>query len=179
TPPKNKRPKIREVCYMQVLITGRNLEVTDAIRDYLNKKLNKLERFKQEIIKAEVVLELQRNWKRVEITLKGDGFIARGEKKANDIYASIDSAVNKLEKQLKRFKEKSQRKARGETLPVESEPLILRRKTVALKPMSEREAVEQMELLGHDFFLFLNSATNKTSLVYKRKGGGYGLISTE
>ena len=164
---------------MQVLITGRNLEITNSLRDYINKKIGKLERFKQEILKAEVVLELQRNWRKVEITLKGDGFLARGEKRANDMYASIDAVVNKLEKQLKRFKEKSQKKARGEIPPTEKEPLIVRRKTVSLKEMSEQEAVEQMELLGHDFFLFINSADQKTSLVYKRKGGGYGLISIE
>jgi putative sigma-54 modulation protein len=164
---------------MQVIITGRNLEITSAIRNYITKKMGKLERFKQEIIKAEVVLEVQRNWKRVEVTLKGDGFLARGEKRANDMYTAIDAVVNKLEKQLKRFKEKSQKKARGEMPAPEKEPLIVRRKTVSLKAMSEQEAVEQMELLGHDFFLFINSADEKTSLVYKRKGGGYGLISTE
>ena len=164
---------------MQVIITGRNLEITDAIRNYINKKMGKLERFKQEIIKAEVVLEVQRNWRKVEVTLKGDGFLARGEKRANDMYASIDAVVNKLKKQLKRFKEKAQRKARGELPSPPAEPLIVRRKTVSLKPMSEQEAVEQMELLGHDFFLFVNSADKKTSLVYKRKGGGYGLITIE
>jgi putative sigma-54 modulation protein len=164
---------------MQVIVTGRNLEITEPIREFINKKMRKLERFKQEIIKAEVVLELQRNWRKAEVTLKGDGFLARGEKRANDIYAAIDAVVNKLEKQLKRFKEKSQRKARGEIPTPPAEPLIVRRKTVSLKPMSEQEAVEQMELLGHDFFLFLNSADQKTSLVYKRKGGGYGLITIE
>lgn len=164
---------------MQVIITGKNVEVTDALRDYINKKLSKLKRFSQGIIKAEVVLELQRNWQKVEVTLRGDGFVARGEERTNDMYASVDAATTKLEKQLKRFKEKSQRKARGELPVSEEEPLIVRRKTVALRAMSEGEAVEQLELLGHDFYLFLHSTTRKPSLVYKRKGGGYGLIITE
>lgn len=163
---------------MQVIITGRNVEVTDALREYINKKIGKLERFLQGITKAEVVLELQRNWQKLEVTLKGDGFIIRGEDKTNDMYASVDAVANKLEKQLKRFKEKLQRKAKGE-LPREEAPLIVRRKTISLRSMSEGEAVEQMELLGHDFYLFLNASTGKPSLVYKRKGGGYGLITTE
>ncbi len=164
---------------MQVIITGKNVEVTDALKNYINKKLRKLERFSQGLIKAEVVLERQRNWQKVEVTIRGDGFISRGEERASDMYASVDGAANKLEKQLKRFKEKSQKKARGE-LPVgEEEPLIIRRKTISLRAMSEGEAVEQMELLGHDFYLFLHSSTRKPSLVYRRKEGGYGLITTE
>lgn len=164
---------------MQVIISGRNVEITEALRNYINKKISKLEKFSPGAIKAEVVLELQRNWQKVEVTIRGDGFVARGEERASDMYASIDAATNKLEKQLKRFKEKSQKKARGE-LPIgEGEPLILRRKTIALRAMSEGEAVEQMELLGHDFYLFLNPSTGKPSLLYKRKGGGYGLITIE
>jgi len=164
---------------MQVIITGKNVDVTDALREYINKKIGKLEKFSLGIIKAEVVLELQRNWQKVEVTIRGDGFVARGEERANDMYASIDAVADKLEKQLKRFKEKAQRKARGELPVEEGEPLIVRRKTVALRTMSEAEAVEQMELLGHDFYLFLDSTTRKPSLVYRRKGGGYGLITTE
>ncbi|MBC7328526.1 ribosome-associated translation inhibitor RaiA [bacterium] len=164
---------------MQIIITGKNIEITDALRDYIQKKISKLSRFSQDILKAEVVLEVQRNWQKVEVTLRGDGFVARGEEKASDMYASVDAAANKLEKQLKRFKEKSQRKARVEHSTASEEPLIVRRKIVSLRPMSEAEAVEQMELLGHDFFLFLNTADNKPSLVYKRRGGGYGLITTE
>jgi len=164
---------------MQIIITGKNVEVTDALRDYINKKISKLEKFSRGIIKAEVVLEIQRNWQKVEVTVRGDGFVARGEERADDMYVSIDAAADKLEKQLKRFKEKTQKKGRVELPAGVEEPLIVRRKAISLRAMSEGEAVEQMELLGHDFYLFLDSATKKPSLVYRRRGGGYGLITTE
>ncbi len=164
---------------MQILVQGRNIEVTTAIRNYIEKKLGKLRRFSDDLIKAEVVVSIEKNWHKVEVTLRGDGLVARGEERSNDMYASIDTVVDKLERQLKRFKEKLQRKARGEKLVLVEEPPIVRRKSITLEVMDEGEAIDQMELLGHDFFLFKNTRTGKIALVYRRRGEGYGLIEVE
>jgi putative sigma-54 modulation protein len=124
----------------------------------------------------------------VEITLQVNGLLMRGEEQTEDMYASIDGAVEKVERQVRKFKTKYLNRVQGpkisELLPVQEEknddvPRIVRTKRFALKPMSTDEAVMQMELLGHSFFVFRNATTQEVNVVYRRKDGNYGLIEPE
>lgn len=178
---------------MRVTVKGKNVEVTPALQQYAEKKVQKLEKYFHSIKEAMVTQSTQRNWHIVEVTLEGDGIILRGEERSDDMYASIDQVVEKLEKQIKRFKGKLINRVHPEEppkehlqeMPAEDEastshfPQIVRTKRVVLEPMPPEEAAAQMELLGHDFFVFLNAETDLTSVIYKRKDGDYGLIEPE
>lgn len=180
---------------MRVTVKGKNMEVTDALQRYAEKKIAKLEKYFSEIKEAIVTQSVQRNWHIVEVMLEGDGIVLRGEERSDNMYASIDNVVEKLEKQIKRFKGKLYDRVHEEppkevikTVAEEEEaeifeeeemPEIVRTKKFALKPMLPEEAALQMELLNHDFFVFLNADTNAISVIYKRKDGHYGLIEPE
>ena len=180
---------------MRVTVKGKNVNVTDALQRYAEKKVQKLERYFHNIKEAVVTQSTQRNWHIVEVTLEGDGIVLRGEERSDDMYASIDQVVEKLEKQVKRFKGKLMERSHPEEPPKEhiaalseeidaedspeEPPQIVRTKRFALKPMSSDEASTQMELLNHDFFVFLNSETDLISVIYKRHDGHYGLIEPE
>ncbi len=181
---------------MLIQIKGRNLEVTDALRSYVDKKLQKLEKHFQNIREATVVMSVQRGLHMVEVQLEGDGVLLRGEeRRGTDMYGSIDQVVEKLETRVKKFK--SRRYARpaeegpkekeamkgevmteafGEEVEAEEMPQIVRTKRFAMKPMTPEEAAQQMELLHHDFFVFRNAETEDVNVVYKREDGNYGLI---
>lgn len=185
---------------MQIQIRGKNIQLTDSLRSYAENKVKKLEKFYDQITHADVSLIVEKNKNvdethKVEITLHANGTIIRGEESTISMYSSIDVAVDKLERQLKKYKEKlftslSKEKKREsqlvpemQTMPKEndeeekpSEPRIVRSKRFAMKPMDPEEAALQMELLGHDFHVFLNPETNQINVVYKRKDGNYGLI---
>jgi len=184
---------------MRIQIKGKNMEVTDALRSYLDKKLQKLEKYFREIKEATVVLSVYRGMHIVEVQLEGDGVLLRGEeRRGTDMYGSIDQVVEKLETRVKKFKgklygkttedgpkekesirEQVMTEAYGpEELASESEetPQIVRTKRFAMKPMTAEEAAQQMELLHHSFFVFLNSDTEAVNVVYKREDGNYGLI---
>jgi putative sigma-54 modulation protein len=189
---------------MLVTVKGKNVEVTDALKRYAEKKVQKLEKYFKDIKEAQVTQSVQRNWHIVEVQLEGDGVLLRGEERSDDMYASIDLVVDKLERRVQRFKGKLYGKttdkgpkerevqreqvaaeASGvenlEQLPAEAEtaPVIVRMKRFAFKPMTPEEAANQMELLHHDFFVFMNSHTEVMNVVYKRKDGNYGLIEPE
>ncbi|NLW59190.1 MAG: ribosome-associated translation inhibitor RaiA, partial [Firmicutes bacterium] len=125
----------------------------------------------------------------VDITISINGLLLRGEEKSTDMYSSVDGAVEKIERQIHKYKTKINRKIREEyriisptpadTVEVTAEPKIVRTKRFAIKPMSAEEAVMQMELLGHDFFVFFNPELEEVNVVYKRKDGNYGLIEPE
>lgn len=183
---------------MRVTVKGRNVQVTDALRVYAEKKLQKLTKYFNNIKEAQVTQSIQRNWHIVEVVIEGDGIFLRGEERSGDMYASIDAVVDKLERQLERFKGKLTAHPRPADLEAAVEegsepsleelsdeeaeeglPTIVKTKRFAIKPMNPEEAAMQMELLNHDFFVFLNAETEQVNVLYRRKDGNYGLIEPE
>lgn len=182
---------------MEFLVRGENVEVTPALRDYVEKRMGKLEKYFEygKDIEANVTLKVYKDGHRVEVTIPLTGLLLRAEDKTNDMYAAIDNVVEKLELQVRKYKTKVNRKLResdglkglsqietnGKTeVPGEEEELeIVRTKRFNLKPMDAEEAILQMNLLGHNFFVFQNVETDQVSVVYKRKDGRYGLIEPE
>lgn len=186
---------------MQVNVKGRNLEITPALRQYAEKRTSKLARLLetgrgQEPV-VDVVLRLEGELRVAEATVQLGGLIVRGEARTTDMYGSIDAATDKLLRQVKTFKGRLQ--ARWEETPKtavvarrlagegdqegnkelaqeDQVPRVVRTKRFAFKPMTVDEAVLQMELLGHDFFVFSNAETQEVNVVYRRKDGNYGLI---
>ena len=185
---------------LDVEIYSRNLEITDRIRDYVDKKVSKLDRYLPGIDEARVDLSYERSARSAadrqvaQITVRGKGFILRSEERADDIFAALDIALDKIQRRIERFKGKRYR-GRGNGIPAaevvfQSEefeddtddlgPVIARRKQFLLSPMDEIEALEQMELLGHEnFFIFFNVSTNSINVLYRRRNGTYGLIEPE
>lgn len=175
-------------------IYTKDLELTDRIKEYATKKVGKLDRFLSEIGECRVDLGYAKTARNAsdrftaQVTIRGKGFILRSEERADSIYAAIDATVDKMTRQIERFKGKHWRKRGAETevteaVPeeeVEEEenvPVIARRKTFTLTPMDEQEALEQLQLLGHeDFFVFYNAQTSKINILYRRRDGTYGLI---
>ncbi|MBA2360157.1 MAG: ribosome-associated translation inhibitor RaiA [Actinobacteria bacterium] len=172
---------------MRLQVKGRNVEVTDSIREYAHEKLSKLERQLSELTRVELELAVERNPSIsanhvAEATIWTKGPVLRAREASADHKASIDQLVEKLERQVKRYREKRRprRGASGEVsdqgVPVEGEPMIVKSKQFAVKPMSSEEAVLQLELVGHDFFVFQNADTGDVNVVYRRRDGAYGLI---
>jgi putative sigma-54 modulation protein len=175
---------------------ARNMRLTDNVRDYVEKKAAKLERFLQEIDEIRVELSHIKSARSAldrqvaQITVHGKGFILRSEERADDIHAAFDAALEKVQRQIDRYKGKhyhgrgdgrSVAEVLEEDLPVDETgellPLIARRKKFIVLPMNEDEAVEQMRLLGHDnFFIFFNAEQNSIQVLYRRRNGTYGLI---
>lgn len=176
---------------MKMNFTGKNMEVTDALRDVTEKKLGKLEKFFQTDISGNVTFSTEKNRKIIEVTINLPGTILRAEESSDDMYASIDKTVDVLERQIRKHKTKLQKRYQNnETIrfdnvpPLTQEeeddkPRLVRRKRFGLKPMSADEAILQMELLRHNFFVFMDADTEDVSVVYKRKDGNYGLIEPE
>ena len=175
----------------------RNMRLTDNVREYVEKKAAKLERFLQEIDEVRVELSHIKSARSAldrqvaQITVHGKGFILRSEERADDIHAAFDAALDKVQRQIDRYKGKHYRGrgdgrsaakvAEEEEMPVDETgellPLIARRKKFIVLPMTEDEAVEQMRLLGHDnFFIFFNAEQNSIQVLYRRRNGTYGLI---
>ncbi|HEY8463589.1 MAG TPA: ribosome-associated translation inhibitor RaiA [Bacillota bacterium] len=177
---------------MLVTVNGKNIEVTDALREYAEKKVSKIVKFfEKSPLGAQVTLSTERGKHIVDLTIQVNGLLLRGEAKSNDMYGSIDEAVDKIERQVRKYKTKLNRKFQKDnqviltglppatTAKEEAEPQIKRTKRFAIKPMSVEEAVMQMELLDHDFYVFSNSDTDEVNVVYRRKDGNYGLIEPE
>ncbi|HOB21549.1 MAG: ribosome-associated translation inhibitor RaiA [Firmicutes bacterium] len=173
---------------MQLTIKGRNIAITPALREHAEKKIGKLARFFDSAtpIDGQVVLRIQGDEHVAEVTLHLDGLLLRGEEESSDMYASIDGVVDKLERQIHKYKTRINRKIRGEkiTLPSDKSPeqtkdQVVRIKRFQSKPMPVEEAVMQMELLGHDFFVFRNADNYEVNVLYKRKDGRYGLLEPE
>ncbi|MBO8129089.1 MAG: ribosome-associated translation inhibitor RaiA [Peptococcaceae bacterium] len=171
---------------MRVKVRGKNIEVTGALRDYVEKRLSKLEKFFANFGEVQVTLEIEKDTHRVEVTVPVDGIILRGEEATQDMYASVDLVVDKLEKQVEKYKGRLAKRVRVNPAPaaqdneLEEEPLpVVKTKRFAMKPMPVDEAILQMNLLGHNFFVFTNAETNEVNVVYKRRDGNYGLIEPE
>lgn len=175
-------------------IYTKDLELTDRIKEYATKKVGKLDRFLSEIGECRVDLSYAKTARNAsdrfiaQVTIRGKGFILRSEERADSIYAAIDATVDKMTRQIERFKGKRWRKRAPEAAEIaqmtpteegdeEETPVIVRRKTFTLTPMDEAEALEQLQLLGHeDFFVFYNAGTSKVNVLYRRRDGTYGLI---
>ena len=174
---------------MKLTVRGNKLEVTDSIRNYVEEKLGKLDKYFEEAdeINANVLFRIQGKNQIVEVTVPIKKYILRAEEANEDLYASIDLVVEKLERQRRKNKTRiKERKVKD--IPVinfeaiiEEEPktTIVKRKSVEMKPMDEEEAVLQMELLGHEFFVFQDIYTDSIYVLYKRKDGNYGIIETK
>ena len=170
---------------MKYTVRGDKLEVTDAIRDYALDKLSKMDKYfdNPNEISAKIVFSVRGREQKVEITITSGTYDLRAEVSQSDMYAAIDLAIDKLERQMRKFKTKLMSRERVEMVydfieDDEEIEDIVKRKKVFLKPMDEEEAITQMELLGHTFFVFKNIDTEEINVVYKRYDGKYGLIET-
>lgn len=179
---------------MRLQVKGKNVEVSDSLYRYAEEKLGKLDRHLNDATRLELELAVERNpsisaSQVAEATIWTKGPILRARESSEDMRASIDLLVEKLERQVKRYREKRQRRqiartgahhpADEEARPVivdEPEPLIVKTKQFAVKPMTPEEAVLQLELIGHDFFVFRNAESSEANVVYRRRDGNYGLI---
>lgn len=174
---------------MEIFMRGNKVEITDAMSSYVKEKLSKLDKYiSDENVKANVLVKVRNYTQKVEVTIPLKTLILRAEEEQEDFYAAVDLIINKLERQIRKNKAKiEKREKRGvkefniEDIVPESEEdeEIVKRKKIDVKPMSYEEAVLQMELLGHSFYLYKDSDTNAVSVVYKRKDGGYGIIESE
>lgn len=185
---------------MNFNIRGENLEITPALRDYVEKKVGKLEKYFDGTPSSDVNVKMSvlNNVQKIEITIPMTKLLLRAEEKHTDMYAAIDLVVEKLERQIRKHKTKVNRKYRqddslkymfnndleplaenGVAVEEEDDFEIVRTKRFSLKPMDAEEAILQMDMLGHNFFVFSNSVSGSTNVVYKRKDGRYGLIEPE
>lgn len=185
---------------MKYNIRGNNIDVTEALRSFVEKKLGRLEKYFDTTNKTEAHVALSvlnKDDHKVEVTVPFPGVLVRAEESTSDMYASIDKVVEKLERQIRKYKTKVNRKFRQDgtirslengvaavTAPAEvdedeEEFQIVRTKRFNLKPMDAEEAVLQMDMLGHNFFVFSNASTDQINVIYKRKDGRYGLIEPE
>lgn len=178
---------------MEIIIRGDKLKITDSMHAYIEEKLGKLEKYlkNSDEIRANVIVKVKNHEQRVEITIPLKTYIVRAEETKDDFYAAVDKALDTLERQIRKNKTRLMSK-QGKTnhdfdmsvIETESEKeieekKIVKRKTVEVKPMDEEEAILQMELLGHQFYMYKDSNTNKTAVVYQRNDGNYGVIESE
>ena len=174
---------------MRITITGRNIELTEGLKAAVEEKLSKLEKFFAPDTNVFVTLSVEKERQKIEVTIPIKGHVIRSEQSSNDMYVSIDLVEEVIERQLRKYKEKIVAKQQDggnfkkEFLEKESEPLdevrIIRTKRFDMKPMYPEDACIQMELLGHNFFVFCNAENEEVNVVYKRKGNTYGLIEPE
>ncbi|EHO52270.1 ribosomal subunit interface protein [Lentilactobacillus kisonensis F0435] len=188
-----------EIVMLMFNIRGENIEVTQAIRDYVEKRISKLEKYFEKDLKntAHVNLKVYSDKQaKVEVTIPLPYLTLRAEEMSNDLYASVDLVTDKLERQIRKYKTKVNRKSREkgfknlEFAPTqeqadaqsdsdnESKFQVVRTKQLALKPMDNEEAILQMDMLGHDFFIYEDAETSGINIVYRRNDGRYGLIET-
>ncbi len=175
---------------MQLIVSGKNCEVSDHLKEYVEKKIGKLDRKLPTLTEGRVELTLE-NTKNaaqsqvVQVTLRNNGTILRGEERSSDFAAAVDAVSDKLLKQIERYKTKRHRnRAQGEREPMVEEvttpePGVVRVKRFHVPPISEEEAIEQMELLGHNFYVFFNRERSAINVLYRRNDGSYGVIEPE
>ena len=172
---------------MKFNIHGKKIDVTDSIKSYIEEKIGRLDKYFENPneITATALIKLRGKDQVVEVTINANKFILRGEESHKDLYASIDKVSDKIERQIRKNKTRLKKKtvkdvSRDFVLdfeePEENDNVIVKRKTIQNKPMSEEEAILQMELLGHEFFAYKNEETNEVNIIYKRKDGDYGIL---
>lgn len=177
---------------MRISITGKNMDVSNALHEIINKKIGKLDRYLKPETDVYVTLSVEPRRHIIEVTIPINGLVLRAQEVTDDMYTSIDNVLEKLERQMRKHRTKLDKRLRDgafrEAAPVfipqdkdESDEgiRIVKSKRFAIKPMDPEEAVMQMELLGHDFFVFMNMESEQVCVVYRRKGGDFGLIEPE
>ena len=174
---------------MELVIRGAKIKVTDAMKSYIEEKIGKLDKYLEDAanIRATVVVKVKGHNQIIEVTIPLKSFILRSEESQEDFYAAVDKAVDKLERQIRKNNTRimsKNTKTYGFSLSEiedseEKEEKIIKRKKVEVKPMDEEEAIIQMELLNHQFYMYKDSETGTYAVVYKRKDGGYGIIESE
>ena len=178
---------------MEIIIRGDKLKITDSMHDYIEEQLGKLEKYlkNNDEIRANVIVKVKNHEQRVEITIPLKTYIVRAEETKDDFYAAVDKALDTLERQIRKNKTRMMSKQvktsfdfdineiEQEIEKEQEEKKIVKRKTVEVKPMNEEEAILQMELLGHEFYMYKDSESGKSAVVYKRKDGNYGIIDTK
>ncbi len=165
---------------MDVIVRGKNFDVTEALKDHVTRKLSKMEKFfERNDVTAHAMLTVEKERQIIEVTVPIEGLLLRGEEASPDMYASVDRVVDKLERQINKYKARVKPRhslgTHNDTGYSQPQDLV-RRKTFPQKPMMVEEAMLQMDLLGHDFFAFTNSETDTINVVYRRQDGRYGLL---
>lgn len=172
---------------MEVLVRGNKIDITDAMKDYVKDKLSKLDKYTLEDAKATVLVKIRNYSQKVEVTIPLKTLILRAEEESQDFYSAVDLVVNKLERQIRKNKSKIKKKEKtgikefnmDNIVEETNDEEVVKRKKIDIKPMSLDEAILQMELLGHNFYMYKDSDINSIALVYKRNDGGYGVIEEE
>lgn len=177
---------------MRIIISGKNIDITDGLRQAVEDKLSKLERYFTPETDIIVTLSIEKERQKIEVTIPVKGNIIRSEQVSNDMYVSIDLVEEVIERQLKKYKNKIidqkhsapslqnfQKEYIEKEIEDDEDVKIIRTKRFGMKPMYPEDACVQMELLGHNFFVFQNAETEEVNVVYKRKGNTYGLIEPE
>jgi putative sigma-54 modulation protein len=179
---------------MQISTTFRHMDSSDALKRYAEEKLEKVQKFIDEPIVAQVILTVEKIRHIAEVTINAKGITIKASEETNDMYAALDAVIDKIERQLRRYKERikehkpasesSERKVRKTVLTAESidqrqQPVIVKSDTFSIKPMSVEEAVMQMDLLHKEFLVYTDSTTEGINVIYRRKDGNYGLIEPQ
>jgi putative sigma-54 modulation protein len=175
---------------MKYIMSGKNLEVTEALKEKTVKKMKKLEKYFHSGAEAHITMSVEKNRHILEVTVHFNGVAVRAEVSSDDMYTAVDKAIDVLEGQIRKNKTRLAKKLHesafnpeeflsGNKVDEEHEFKIVRSKKFAIKPMAVEEAILQMNLLGHEFFMFSNSETKEVNVVYRRKDGNYGLIEPE
>jgi len=174
---------------MKCTIRGEKIKVTAAIQEYIETKLARLDRyFKETNVNANVLIKLKGKKQAIEVTIPYDKYTLRSEEERDDLYAAIDVVIDKLERQIRKNKTKLKKQIKKNdeffnfdyeiTKEESEENKVVKRKKLEMKPMDEEEAILELELLGHDFFIYKDAHTNQLNVIYKRKDGNYGIIET-
>jgi putative sigma-54 modulation protein len=175
---------------MQITTTFRHMDASEALKSYAEEKLSRVQKYIDEPVTVQVFLTVEKIRHIAEITITAKGITIKASEETNDMYAAVDAVLDKIERQLRRYKEKikahkpsssaSERKISKSIVEAESlgqkEPVIIKTKTFSIKPMSVDEAVMQMDLMHKDFLVFTDSVTEGINVIYRRKDGNYGLI---
>ena len=178
---------------MELKIRGEKIKITSAMKEYIEEKLGKLDKYLEnsETVCAHIIVKVRNHEQKVEITIPLKSFILRSEETQEDFYAAVDKTIDKLERQVRKNKTRLMSKHEkanfdfnfDSIIPDKKEDKIqkkiVKRKAIEIKPMSEEEAILQMELIGHEFFMYKDRNTMETAVVYKRKDGNYGILESE
>lgn len=178
---------------MEIVIHGDKLKVTQAMNDYIKEKLGKLDKYLKDTdsVRANVIVKVKNHEQKVEITIPLKSYILRTEESKEDFYAAVDKATDKLERQIRKNKTRIMSKKTKNDYDFalseiedtddykEDDSKVIKRKKIDIKPMDEEEAILQMELLDHQFYVYKDSNTNKMAVIYKRNDGNYGVIESE
>ncbi len=172
---------------MEINVRGTKVEITESMRNYVSEKLGKLDKYiSLDGVRASVLVKVRNYTQKVEVTIPLKTLILRAEAEEQDFYSAVDMVINKLERQIRKNKTKLQKREKkglkelnvDEAIEIPEEKEVVKRKKIDLKLMSSEEAILQMDLLGHNFFLYKDEETDMPAVVYKRKDGGYGIIES-